>query len=51
MRRTGATSIYRRTRNPRTVGPVLGHPKLESTVRDLGLGVDDALEISEQTEI
>jgi len=33
------------------VQPLLGHSKLESTVRYLGIEVDDALEISEQTEI
>lgn len=42
---------YRRTRNLRAVQLLLGHSKLESTVRNLGIEVDDALEISEQTEI
>ena len=50
MRRTKATLIYRRTKN-RAVQLLLGHSKLESTVRYLGIEVDDALEISEQTEI
>ena len=50
-RRTKATLIYRRTRNLRAVQLLLGHSKLESTVRYLGIDVDDALEISEQTEI
>jgi integrase len=50
MRRTKATLIYRRTRNIRAVQLLLGHSKLESTVRYLGIEVDDALEISEQTE-
>lgn len=50
MRRTKAALIYRRTKNLRTVQLLLGHSKLESTVRDLGIEVDDALEISEQTE-
>ena len=50
MRRTKATLIYRRTRNLRAVQLLLGHTKLESTVRYLGIEVDDALEISEQTE-
>ena len=50
MRRTKATLIYRRTRNIRAVQLLLGHTKLESTVRYLGIEVDDALEISEQTE-
>jgi site-specific recombinase XerD len=51
MRRTKATLIYRRTKNLRVVQLLLGHTKLERTVRYLGIEVDDALEISEQTEI
>lgn len=51
MRRTKATLIYRRTKNLRAVQLLLGHCKLESTVRYLGIEVDDALEISEQIEI
>ena len=51
MRRTKATLIYRRTKNLRAVQLLLGHSKLASTVRYLGIEVDDALEISEQTEI
>ena len=51
MRRTKATLIYRRTKNLCAVQLLLGHTKLESTVRYLGIEVDDALEISEQTEI
>ena len=51
MRRTKATLIYKRTKNLRAVQILLGHSKLESTVRYLGIEVDDALEISEQTEI
>ena len=51
MRRTKATLIYRRTKNLHAVQLLLGHTKLESTVRYLGIEVDDALEISEQTEI
>ena len=50
MRRTKASLIYRRTRNLRAVQLLLGHTKLESTVRYLGIEVDDALEISELTE-
>src|SRR5438309_5978553 len=50
LRRTKATLIYRRTRNLRAVQLLLGHTKLESTVRYLGIEVDDALEIAEQTE-
>lgn len=49
--RTKATLIYLRTKNLRAVQLLLGHSKLESTVRYLGIEVDDALEISEQTEI
>ena len=51
MRRAKATLIYRRTKNLRAVQLVLGHTKLESTVRYLGIEVDDALEIAEQTEV
>jgi len=51
MRRTKATLIYRRTKNLRAVQLLLGHSKLESTVRYLGIEVNDALELSEQTEI
>jgi integrase len=51
MRRTKASLIYRRTKNLRVVQLLLGHTKLESTVRYLGIEVDDALEISEQTEV
>lgn len=49
--RTKARLIYRRTTNSRAVQLLLGHSKLESTVRYLGIEVDDALEISVQTEI
>ena len=51
MRRTKATLIYKRTKNLRAVQLLLGHSRLESTVRYLGIEVDDALEISEQIEI
>ena len=51
MRRTKATLIYRRTKNLRAVQLLLGHTKLESTVRYLGVEVDDAIEMAEQTEI
>lgn len=51
IRRTKATLIYRRTKNLRAVQLLLGHTKLESTVRYLGIEVEDALEIAEQTEI
>jgi integrase len=51
LRRTKATLIYRRTKNLRAVQLLLGHTKLESTVRYLGIEVDDALELAEQTEV
>jgi hypothetical protein len=51
LRRTKATLIYRRTKTPRAVQVLLGHRKLESTVRYLGVEVEDVLEISEQTEV
>jgi integrase len=51
MRRTKAALIYRRTKNLRAVQLLLGHSKLESTVRYLGIEVDDALEIAEQTDV
>ena len=51
LRRTKASLIYRRTKNIRAVQLLLGHTKLESTVRYLGIEVDDALEIAEQTDV
>ncbi len=51
MRRTKASLIYRRTGNLRAVQLLLGHTKIESTVRYLGIDVDDALELAEQTDI
>ncbi len=51
LRRTKATLIYRRSKNLRAVKLVLGHTKLGSIVWYLGIEVDDALEIAEQTEI
>jgi len=51
MRRTKASLIYRRTKNLRAVQLLLGHSKLESTVRYLGIEVDDALELAEQTDV
>ncbi len=51
MRWTKATLIYKRTKNLRAIQLLLGHSKLESTVRYLGIEVDDGLEIFEQTEI
>jgi len=51
LRRTKASLIYRRTKNVRAVQILLGHTKLESTIRYLGIEVDDALEIAELTEV
>lgn len=51
MRRTKASLIYKKTGNLRAVQLLLGHTKLESTVRYLGVEVDDALRISEQVEL
>lgn len=50
MRRTKASLIYQRTKNLRAVQLLLGHSKIESTVRYLGVEVDDALLLAEQTE-
>lgn len=49
--RTKATLIYKRTGNLRAVQLLLGHTKIESTVRYLGIEVDDALEIAEQVDV
>ena len=51
LRRTKATLIYRRTGNLRAVQLLLGHTKIESTVRYLGIEVDDALSIAEQVDL
>ena len=51
LRRTKVAMIYKRTGNLRACQLLLGHTKLESTVRYLGIEADDALAISEQTEI
>jgi integrase len=51
MRRTKAAQIYRKTGNLRAVQLLLGHTKLESTVRYLGIEVDDALNMAEQVEL
>jgi len=51
MRRTKATLIYRRTKNLRAVQLLLGHSSLDSTVRYLGIEIDDALEMSEQLDV
>ncbi len=51
LRRTKATLIYRQTGNLRAVQLLLGHTKVESTVRYPGVELDDALNISEQLDI
>ena len=51
LRRTKVALIYRRTKNIRAIQLLLGHSNLESTVRYLGIEVDDALEMAEQTEV
>ena len=51
IRRTKATLIYRKTGNLRAVQLLLGHTKVESTVRYLGIEVDDALAIAEQVDV
>jgi site-specific recombinase XerC len=51
MRRTKVAQIYKKTGNLRAVQLLLGHTKLESTVRYLGIEVDDALSISEQVDL
>ena len=51
MRRTKAAQFYKKTGNLRAVQILLGHTKLESTVRYLGVEVDDALRIAEQIEL
>jgi integrase len=51
LHRTKATLIYRRTGNLRAVQLLLGHTKIESTVRYLGIEVDDALAIAEQVDV
>ncbi len=51
LRRTKATLIYCRTGNLRAVQLMLGHTKIESTVRYLGVEIDDALAIAEQVDV
>ena len=51
LRRTKATLIYKKTGNLRAVQLLLGHTKIESTVRYLGIEVDDALAVAEQIDV
>ncbi len=51
LRRTKATLIYRRTGNLRAVQLLLGHTRIESTVRYLGIEVDDAIAIAEEVDV
>src|SRR5262249_5817002 len=51
LRRTKATLIYKKTGNLRAVQLLLGHTKVESTVRYLGIEVDDALAVAEQIDV
>lgn len=51
LRRTKPTLIYQQTKNLRAVQLLLGHTKLESTIRHLGVEVEDALAIAEQTDV
>ena len=51
LRRTKAAMIYKQTGNLRAVQILLGHTKIESTVRYLGVDVEDALELAEATEM
>ena len=51
LRRTKASIIYKATGNLRAVQILLGHAKIENTVRYLGVDVEDALELAEGTEI
>lgn len=50
LRRTKPTLLYRKTKNLRAVQLLLGHSNLDSTVRYLGIEIDDALEMSEQVD-
>ena len=49
MRRTKVAQIYKKTGNLRAVQLLLGHTKMDSTVRDLGVDIEDALTLSEGT--
>lgn len=51
LRRTKAAMIYKATGNLRAIQILLGHTKIENTVRYLGVDIEDALELAEHTEI
>lgn len=51
LRRTKAAIIYKATGNLRAIQILLGHTKIENTVRYLGVDIEDALELAEKTEI
>jgi site-specific recombinase XerC len=51
LRRTKASMIYKQTGNLRAVQILLGHAKIESTVRYLGVDIEDALELAEASEV
>jgi site-specific recombinase XerC len=51
LRRTKASIIYKQTGNLRAVQILLGHTKIESTIRYLGVDIEDALALAEGTEV
>ena len=51
LRRTKASIIYKATGNIRAIQILLGHSKIENTVRYLGVDIEDALALAEKTEI
>jgi integrase len=51
LRRTKASIIYKATGNLRAIQILLGHSKIENTVRYLGVDIEDALTLAEKTEI
>lgn len=50
MRRTKATLVYARTKNIRAVQLLLGHTKIDNTIRYLGIEIEDAIKISRETD-